>query len=299
MELRTLRYFTVVAREKNITRAAELLRMSQPPLSNQMQNLEEELGVSLLIRGKRRLKLTPEGELLQRRAQEILELAEKTGEELRSMREGMSGTIALGMVEGRAPYLAARWIAGFREEFPLVRYNLWNGSSDDVLDRVHKGLADLAIIAVPYDVEHLEGFRVGAEPWVALIPRKHPLAREEEGEELPLRSLVGQPLIVPSRKSRIRAIRAWFGEIGAEPDILCEMSNYLDAVALVEQGVGISIFPQTTRTPNSLLLSKVIVQPARQAEYVLVWDKERRPSALAEEFINFVRDDLESEGERT
>ncbi len=214
------------------------------------------------------------------------------------MREGMSGTIALGMVEGRAPYLAARFIAGFREEFPLVRYNLWNGSSDDVLDRVHKGLADLAIIAVPYDVEHLEGFQVGTEPWVALIPQKHPLAREE-GEEIPLRSLVGQPLIVPSRKSRIRAIRAWFEEIGAEPDILCEMSNYLDAVALVEQGVGISIFPQTTRTPNSLLLSKVIVQPARQVEYVLVWDKERRPSALAEEFINFIRDDLESEGERT
>ncbi len=294
MELRTLRYFTVVAREKNITRAAELLRMSQPPLSSQMQNLEEELGVPLLIRGKRRLKLTPEGELLQRRAQEILELVEKTGEELRSMREGMSGTIALGMVEGRAPYLAARFIAGFREEFPLVRYNLWNGSSDDVLDRLRKGLADLAIIAVPYDVEHLEGFPVGQEPWVALLPRSHPLARLE-GEELPLASLVGEPLIVPSRKSRIKAIRQWFGEIGAEPDIFCEMSNYLDAVALTERGVGISIFPQTTDAPSALLTSKVIVQPSRQAEYVLVWSKERRPSGLAEEFINFVRDVQEEE----
>jgi len=292
MELRTLRYFTVVAREKNITRAAELLRMSQPPLSNQMQNLEEELGVVLLIRGKRRLKLTPEGELLQRRAQEILDLAEKTGDELRSMREGMSGTIALGMVEGRAPYLAAEFIAGFREEFPLVRYNLWNGSSDDVLDRLEKGLADLAIIAVPYDAERLEGFAVGAEPWVAIIPRSHPLARAE-GKEVPLKSLVGQPLIVPSRKSRVKAIRQWFGEIGAEPDIFCEMSNYLDAVALTEREVGISIFPQTTDTPNDQLTSKVIVQPSRQARYVLVWSKDRRPSALAEEFIDFVRDTLE------
>jgi len=297
MELRSLRYFTVVARERNITRAAELLRMSQPPLSSQMQNLEEELGVPLLIRGKRRLKLTPEGELLQRRAQEILDLAEKTGEELRSMREGMSGTIALGMVEGRAPYLAARFIAGFRQEFPRVRYDLWNGSSDDVLDRLHKGLADLAIIAVPYDVERLEGFSVGTEPWVAILPKTHPLG-QAEGEELPLRSLVGEPLIVPSRKSRIRAIRQWFGEIGAEPDILCVMSNYLDAVALTEQEVGISIFPQTTRTPNALLTSKVITQPSRQAEYVLVWDKERRPTALAEEFTNFVRDILEEEAQK-
>ncbi len=297
MELRSLRYFTVVARERTITRAAELLRMSQPPLSSQMQNLEEELGVPLLIRGKRRLKLTPEGELLQRRAQEILDLAEKTGEELRSMREGMSGTIALGMVEGRAPYLAARFIAGFRQEFPRVRYDLWNGSSDDVLDRLHKGLADLAIIAVPYDEERLEGFSVGSEPWVAILPKSHPLA-QMEGEEMPLRSLVGEPLIVPSRKSRIRAIRQWFGEIGAEPDILCVMSNYLDAVALTEQEVGISIFPQTTRTPNALLTSKVITQPARRAEYVLVWDKERRPTALAEEFTNFVRDILEEEARR-
>ncbi len=296
MELRTLRYFTVVAREKNITRAAELLQMSQPPLSNQMQNLEEELGVTLLIRGKRRLKLTPEGELLQRRAQEILDLVEKTGDELRSMREGMSGTIALGMVEGRAPYLAAKFIAGFREEFPLVRYNLWNGSSDDVLDRLEKGLADLAIIAVPYDAERLEGFLVGEEPWVAILPKSHPLARAE-GKEVPLKSLVGQPLIVPSRKSRIKAIRQWFGEIGAEPDIFCEMSNYLDAVALTEREVGISIFPQTTDTPNALLASKVIVQPSRQAQYVLVWSKDRRPSGLAEEFINFVRDTLEQEGQ--
>ncbi len=294
MELRTLRYFTVVARERNITRAAELLQMSQPPLSSQMQNLEEELGVALLIRGKRRLKLTPEGELLQRRAQEILDLVEKTGEELRSMREGMSGTIALGMVEGRAPYLAAKFIAGFREEFPLVRYSLWNGSSDDVLDRLEKGLADLAIIAAPYDVEHLEGFHVGTEPWVAIIPRSHALARLEGGE-VPLRSLVGEPLIVPSRKSRIKAIRQWFGEIGAEPDILCEMSNYLDAVALTEREVGISIFPQTTCTPNDLLTSKVIVQPPRQVQYVLVWSKERRPSGLAEEFIHFVRDTQEAE----
>ena len=158
MELRTLHYFTVVAQELNITRAAEKLNMSQPPLSNQIKALEEELGVQLFIRGKRRLELTEEGGLLLRRAVQIQELADKTRQEIASLREGMTGVIYLSMVEGRAPFLAARWIAGFREEFPLVRYNLWNGSSDDVLDRLHKGLADLAVIAAPYDTEHLEGF---------------------------------------------------------------------------------------------------------------------------------------------
>ena len=272
MELRTLRYFTVVARELNITRAAEKLNMSQPPLSNQIKALEEELGVQLFIRGKRHLELTEEGALLLRRAVQMQELADKTRQELASLREGMTGTIYLSMVEGRAPFLAAQWIAGFREEFPLVRYNLWNGSSDDVLDRLRKGLADLAVIAAPYDTEHLEGFPVGQEPWAAMLHPDHPLAKEP-GDTIPLSSLVG--------------------EIGAEPQILCEMSNYMDAAALSSQGVGVSIFPQTVGVSNGLVVSKVVTQPARQAEYILVWNKGQAPTGLTREFIHYVQDCLE------
>lgn len=297
MELRTLRYFTVVAQELNFTRAAQKLNMSQPPLSLQIQGLEAELGVALLIRGKRRLQLTAEGERLFLRARQLLELAEKTKSEIQEMKNGMSGTICLGLVEGRAPYLAARWIAGFKDEFPMVRYSLWNGSSDDVLERLHKGLADLAVIATPYDTEHLDGFAVGQEAWVAILPRDNPLARTP-GKAVPLADLVGQPLIVPSRKSRVQAIRQWFGEIGAEPDILCEMSNYVDAVALSEHGVGISIFPQTTFTPNDLVVTREITGPARQVEYVLVWSKEVRPSALAQALIHYVQDLMEADWRR-
>ena len=255
MDLRTLRYFTVVARELNITRAAEKLNMSQPPLSNQMRALEKELGVQLFIRGRRHLELTEEGALLLRRAVQMQELADKTREEIASLREGMTGTLYLSMVEGRAPFLAAQWIAGFREEFPLVRYNLWNGSSDDVLDRLHKGLADLAVIAAPYDTEYLEGFPVGREPWAAML--------------------------------------RWFGEIGAEPYILCEMSNYMDAAALTSHGVGVSIFPQTVGVSNGLVVSKIITQPSRQAEYILVWNKGQSPSGLTKEFIHYIQDCLE------
>ncbi len=298
MELRTLRYFTVVARELNITRAAEKLNMSQPPLSNQIKALEEELGVRLFIRGKRHLELTEEGALLLRRAVQMQELADKTQQEIASLREGMTGTIYLSMVEGRAPFLAAQWIAGFREEFPLVRYNLWNGSSDDVLDRLRKGLADLAVIAAPYDTEHLEGFPVGREPWAAMLHPDHPLA-QGPGDTIPLSSLVGEPLIVPSRKSRIESIHRWFGEIGAEPQILCEMSNYMDAAALSSQGVGVSIFPQTVGVSNGLVVSKVVTQPARQVEYILVWNKGQAPSGLTREFIRYVQDYLEERQTKT
>ncbi len=297
MELRTLHYFTVVAQELNITRAAEKLNMSQPPLSNQIKALEEELGVQLFIRGKRHLELTEEGGLLLRRAVQIQELADKTRQEIASLREGMTGVIYLSMVEGRAPFLAARWIAGFREEFPLVRYNLWNGSSDDVLDRLHKGLADLAVIAAPYDTEHLEGFPVGREPWIAMLHPDHPLA-QTVGDTIPLSSLAGEPLIVPSRKSRMDAIRRWFGEVGAEPHILCEMSNYMDAAALTSQGVGISIFPQTVDVSNGLVVSKVVIQPSRQVEYILVWNRGQPPSGLTREFIHFVQENLRNGGSR-
>ena len=297
MELRTLHYFTVVAQELNITRAAEKLNMSQPPLSNQIKALEEELGVQLFIRGKRRLELTEEGGLLLRRAVQIQELADKTRQEIASLREGMTGVIYLSMVEGRAPFLAARWIAGFREEFPLVRYNLWNGSSDDVLDRLHKGLADLAVIAAPYDTEHLEGFPVGREPWIAMLHPDHPLA-QTVGDTIPLSSLAGEPLIVPSRKSRMDAIRRWFGEVGAEPHILCEMSNYMDAAALTSQGVGISIFPQTVDVSSGLVVSKVVIQPSRQVEYILVWNRGQPPSGLTREFIHFVQENLRNDGSR-
>lgn len=289
MDLRTLRYFTVVAEELNITHAAERLCMSQPPLSNQMKALEEELGVKLFIRGKRQLQLTDAGKLLLLRATQILDMTEKAQHEVMSLEGGMSGTINLGLVEGRAPFLIARWISGFKEEFPNVKYSMWNGSSDDVLERLRQGLVDLAVIAAPYDIERLEGITVGRGPWVAIMSRANELA-QLPGDEISLQRLAGKPLIVPSRPSRIDAIRAWFAEAGAEPNIICTLSNYLDAVAMSELDIGITIFPRTTYTPNDLLVTKIITEPARQIEYVLVRMKNREPSELMTEFINFVRD---------
>lgn len=293
MDLRSLRYFVTVAEELNITRAAERLNISQPPLSNQIKSLEEELGAQLFIRGKRRLKLTEAGSLLYRRAVQLLELADRTRQEIGSM-DGLSGCINVSLVEGRAPYLLSRWIAGFRGEFPQVKFRLWNGSGDEVLERLYRGLADLAVVAAPYDTEQLEGFPVGREPWVAVLPKNHPLA-SEPGAFIPLEKLKDEPLIVPSRQSRITAIRSWFEELDAEPNIVCELANYMDAVALAEQEVGICIYPQTTYTKNELLVKKIITQTARQVEYVLVWTKSQHNSELVQEFINFVQDSLEEE----
>jgi DNA-binding transcriptional LysR family regulator len=293
MDLRSLHYFTIVAEELNITRAAERLNMSQPPLSSQIKGLEEELGVQLFVRGKRHLKMTEAGALLYRRAKQILELSEQTQQEIRSM-EGLSGSLNISLVEGRSPYLLARWIAGFRSEFPQVSVHLWNGSGDEVMERLSHGLADLALVAAPYNPELLEGFTVGREHWVAMMSKQHPLA-SEEGAFLPLRKLVGQPLFIPNRRSRADAIRSWFEELDEEPTIAGDLSNYIDAVALAEQNAGICIFPMTTYTENDLIVKKIITESTRQVEYALVWARSARLTELAEEFINYVQDCMEEE----
>ena len=213
---------------------------------------------------------------------------------MRSLEQELSGKVCIGIVAGRAPFLAARWIAGFHEEFPLVRYELWDGSSDDVLERLQRGLVDVAVIAAPFDTEHLEGFTVGTEPWVALIHHEHPLACMDS-DTLDLKELVGKSLIVPQRPSRMEAVKRWFAGIGSEANILCALSNYTDAIALVEQNVGIAIFPQTTYTPNPHVVSKVIVNPAKMAEYMLVWNRERFPTGVVGEFIQYVQDFMEED----
>ena len=293
MDLRALHYFIVVAEELNITRAAERLNMSQPPLSNQIKGLEEELGVQLFIRGKRQLTITDAGMHLFRRARQIMELTEQTQQEMQSM-EGLTGDLNISLVEGRAPFLLARWISGFRLEFPRVSVHLWNGSGDEVMERLHRGLADLALVAAPYSPEQLDGFSVGREPWVAMMSREHPLAKEES-RFLPLQALVGQSLYIPSRRSRLDSIRAWFEELGEEPTIAGDLSNYIDAVALAEQNAGICIYPMTTYNESDLIVKKIITESARQVEYALVWRRNDRQAQIQEEFVNYVQDCMEEE----
>ncbi len=291
MDFKTLQYFVAVAQERNFTRAAARLQMSQPPLSAQIKSLEEDLGTQLFIRGKRSLTLTEAGHLFYRRAIQMLELSDKTRSELSAFGQELSGRLCLGLVDGRAPFLAARWIAGFHEEFPKVTFSLWKGSSDDVLDRLSRGLIDVAIIAAPYDTEHLSGISVGREPWVAMMAKQHPLSGQY-GSSIPLSALADVPLIIPARASRVQAILSWFDEIGREPDILCELSDYENAVALVEQNAGICIFPQATYTPNPYICAKVITDPAKYAENVLVHYKSQPPVGLTRAFLDYVDDFL-------
>lgn len=288
MDIRTIQYFLEVARECNITRAAENLHMAQPPLSRQMHQLEDELGVELFDRSRKRLKLTEEGELLKRRGEEIVALVEKAKEEVGDLKNGISGTLYIGTVEGRGPKLLAQWISAFSREYPHVRYELWNGSTDDVVERMQKGLLDLALIAEPFDHERLDYRAVESVPWVAMIPGEHPLA-QTEGDTIPLDTLLSEKLILPSRKSRVREIESWFEGNEGTLDIICEMSSFLNARELTRQGVGIAIFPKVDDNYTPLgIVEKEIVDPVKTVEYKLVWDRQKELTVLARSFVEQV-----------
>lgn len=289
MDLRTLRYFVTVAEELNITKAADKLSMSQPPLSFQMKALEKELETELFIRGKRHLQLTESGRLLYRHAKEILNLAEKTSSEIRSMNNGISGTISIGLVEGSAPNIAASWIAEFMKRYPGISFRIMDGNSDELIEKLRSGLVNLAVITSPCDQTLLNSFKVGQEKMHAFMSSENPLAKIP-GNTICLSDLKDQPLIVPSRQAIVDMIYKWFKEIKAEPKIVCKMDNYLDVAALAGKNIGISIFPKTSYIFNPQIITKEITKSERIIEYLFVWLKGKPLPSIDETFIDYVKE---------
>ena len=288
MDIRTLYYFVTIAEELNITKAAEKLCMSQPPLSSQMKALEEELDTVLFIRGKRHLQLTESGKLLYRHAKEILSLVNKTSEEIRAMDKGMQGRISIGLVEGSAPNIAAEWIETFAKNFSHVEFSIVDGNSDELIAKLRSGLIDMAVITSPCDNTLLNSFKVGQEKMTAFMSKDNPLA-ELPGNTIDLAELKDKPLIIPSREAMSRMIFKWFKEIHAEPKVVCRMDNYLDVAALAGRNIGISLFPKTSYILNEQLVAKEIVNPERYVEYLFVWLKNKPLSLLDEAFIDHVK----------
>ena len=288
MELRHVRYFLTVAEEGSFTKAAEKLCIAQPPLSRQIRDLEEELGTQLFIRKARGLTLTESGERFLLYASRIQQLADQSFEDIKEMNEGLIGTLYLATIEGQAPSLFAKWIAEFKKKYPLVQDELWNGNSDDVVKRIQSGLSDIAVITSPYDEEGLDGRIIYREPWVAMIPAKHPLAKNP-GDTVALNDLAPYELIIPSRQSRKQEIENWFKPFNTEPKIFCRIAHMLNAYELTANGVGIAIYPASAaKYVSDDVVIKRIVSPDVYANYVLVRSADRKLSKVAEGFWNML-----------
>lgn len=290
MELRHLRYFLAVCEEKNITKAAQRLMIAQPPLSRQIKDLENEIGTPLFIREHHNLRLTEEGTRFRTYANRIVTLADRSVEDIKEMHTGLRGTIYIAEVEGKAPGLISAYISGFSQKYPYVQYNIWNGNSDEVTQRVRNGLADLAVIMEPYDPAGLHSEVIYKEPWIAMFSSDHPIAGTK-GNTIKLEMLKDHDLIIPSRGSRLQEISDWFAPLGITPKIKARISNATIAYELCKQNVGVAIYPAAAGDliqDESVLIRK-ITHPQHMASYVLIYPDNHPLSTVADKFIEYTR----------
>lgn len=236
METRVLRYFLAVAREENITKAAELLHITQPTLSRQLAQFEEDLGVHLFERGTRRTTLTSEGLLLRRRAEEIIELMDKTERELAEQEELVDGTVSIGWGELESVKFVASMLRAFSEKYPLVRYRLYSANADHTKSQMDRGLLDLGLLLEPADISKYEFVRLGVkERWAAVTLPDDPLAARESIRPEDLR---GRRLIIPFRQNVQSELFNWLGSAYDESRVICASNMSTNAAIMVKAGFG-------------------------------------------------------------
>lgn len=239
MEIRVLNYFITVAREESITKAAEVLHITQPTLSRQLAQLEEETGVKLFNRGTRKITLTDEGNLLRRRAEEILQLVDKTQNELTQQDEQVEGRITIGCGELAAVQYMAEQIKSFQKRYPMVTYDIVTATADYVKDQMDKGLIDIGLLLEPVDMEKYEFVRMPVkERWVVAMRADDPFS-EKEG--ITAKDLVGVPVILPRRLNVQSELASWFGPHFNELDVRFVSNLSSNAAVMVDKGMGYKI----------------------------------------------------------
>ena len=285
MELRVLKYFLVVAREENITRSAQLLHITQPTLSRQLMQLEEELGVHLFKRSKYRVILTDDGMLLRRRAQEIVDLAEKTEREFLRQEEELTGEIAIGCAETNSMSFLSERIASFRRVHPLVSFSIYSATADDIKDRLEKGLLDLGLLAEPVEIGRYDFIRMPRKDiWGVLVRKDSPLAALERVTPA---DLTGTPLLL-SRRQQVRdEIAAWFGDYYQQIEIAGSFNLILNAANMVLHGVGTAFGFFIANISDELRF--IPLHPELRTGTVLVWKKNQAYSNAAAAFLRELR----------
>lgn len=289
MELRVLQYFLAAAREENITKAAALLHITQPTLSRQLMQMEEELGVKLFRRGKHNILLTEDGMLLRRRAQEIVDLAEKAAKELKHGEEMVSGEISIGCGETQNMKPLSEMIASFRQKYPDVSFNIYTAIADDVKERLENGLLDMGLLLEPVEIGRYHYVRMPLrEKWQVLLRRDMELA---EKHKITPDDLAGVPLIIARRQSVRNVLENWFGYDKGKLNIAstCNLSHYNQSI-MVESGIGVALVMEFTCNQDTLCLRPL--DPELESGCVLVWKKNLTLSLAMQRFIAYMKEYL-------
>lgn len=241
MDIRVLRYFLTVAREESFSKAAEVLYLSQPTLSRQIREMEEELGVQLLIRTNRNVQLTPEGQRLRRRAQEIVDLMDKTQDEFQHLDDEVSGQITIGAGETQIMREIAKVAIPLQREHPGIRFNLYSANADDVAEKLDKGLLDFGLMFEPYDLHRYETLLLPFSDTIGFLMRTdHPLAQKDS---VRMEDVEGVPLLISaqgqSMSRNIPLVIAGFDT--SRLNVVCRYNLLFNAAVMVEQGMGVAL----------------------------------------------------------
>ncbi len=294
MELRVLQYFLAIAREESITKAAEFLHITQPTLSRQIKELEDELGRRLFARGSRKITLTDEGMLLRKRAEEITALLDKTESEIISAGETIGGDVFIGCGETDKMRFLIRAAKSVRRDYPLVNFHLLSGYEETVAEQLDKGLIDFALFIGQVNLDKYNYLVLPLEDvWGLLMRRDHPLA-EKRGVRP--EDLAGVPLICSRQMLDNNEMSGWLGRDFRELNIAATYNLVFNAALMAEEGIGavLTIDGLGVVYPGGAVCFRPL-EPRMTAGLVLAWKKYQVFSRAAEKFLEYVQAAAEKE----
>lgn len=284
MEFRVLQYFLAIAREESISAAAETLHITQPTLSRQIKELEDEFGKQLFVRGNRKITLTEEGMLLRKRAEEISSLVEKTQLEMNVLDNGLSGDIYIGGGETQGMRFITKAIQRMQSQYPMVRFHLYSGNAEDVSDRLDKGLLDFGVLIEPANMTKYDFIKLPTKDvWGVLMRKDSPLVKNAY---ITPDDLIGQPIIYSDQRMVNNIISGWMNKDYDKLSLIASYNLIYNASLMVEDGAGyaLSLEGLINTTGDSPLCFRPL-KPKLEVGLALVWKKYQVFSKPAEYFL--------------
>ncbi len=280
MEFRVLQYFLAVTREGNISAAAQSLNLSQPSLSRQLKDLEDELGAKLFIRGNRRIELTEEGLILRKRAGEIMQLVELTESEISEVKNNISGTLSIGAGESLSMHSITEVFRRLKENYPDIRLNVVSGDTEDLQDRLDRGLLDFALIFTDFDRNAYHHLTLEEKEIFGVIMRRDDALAEKE--YITVKDLYDKPLIV----SRANGLDIFSGSQARKLQVAATYNLLYNASLMVEDGIGVAIsFDGLVDTSENSSLCFRPLYPEISVSPSLIWKRHQKLSIISQLFI--------------
>ena len=276
MEIRVLKYFLAVAKEGSITKAANYLHLTQPTLSRQLQDLERELGQKLLIRGQHNVTLTSEGHTLRQRAEEIIDMVDKTEQEFRSIKDVIAGTVYIGSGESHTIRLITDIIKDVQTEYPEIKFDLVSGNAQDITEKLDKGLLDFAVLIEPIDISKYDYLTLPEKDrWGVVMKKDSPLAKKKS---ITYKDLKDLPLIFSKQVERQNPsdsdFMKWFKGGFENFNIVGTYNLIYNAGLMAESGIGYVVgLDKLLNTMNNSNLTFRPLYPVLESGLNIVWKK--------------------------